>query len=64
MSIDKNSSGFPEVNLHKKTTQVNVGMTVGIVLFLVGAAAVAFWTFRQSKTPEAASLHYTGSKAP
>ena len=51
MSIDKNSTGFPEVNLHKKTTQVNVGMVLGIVVFLLGAAAVAFWTSLQAKSP-------------
>jgi hypothetical protein len=55
MSIDKNSTGFPEVNLHKKTTQVNVGMTLGIVLFLLGTAAVAFWTSLQAKAPSGPS---------
>ena len=55
MSIDKNSNGFPEVNLHKKTTQVNVAMVVVIIFFLIGAAAVAFWASRQVKSPAEAS---------
>jgi hypothetical protein len=57
MSIDKNSTGLPEVNLQHKTTQVNLWMVVGIVLFLAGAAAVAYVTWRQSATPVSAGLH-------
>ena len=30
-----------EVNLEKKTTQVNVWMVLGVVFFLLGATAVA-----------------------
>jgi hypothetical protein len=64
MSIDKDSTGFPEVNLHKKTTQVNFGMTLAIVVFLLGAAVVAIWTSRQSKSPDPASPRIFGSRAP
>lgn len=43
MAIDKESNGMPEVNVHRSTTKVNLGVIVGIVLFfLIGAAAV-FW---------------------
>lgn len=59
MSIDNNSSGLPDVNLHHKTTQVNLWMVVGIVLFLAGAAAVAYATWRQSTTPAGVSAHST-----
>ncbi len=52
MSIDKNSSGFPEVNLEKKTTQVNVWMVLAVVFFLLGAAAVAYWTSQRSAAVE------------
>lgn len=55
MSIDKESSGLPEVNLGRATTKVNVWMVVGIVLFLLGAAAVAYWTSRQTPAAPATS---------
>ena len=53
MSIDKNSTGFPEVNLQRKTTQVNMWMIVGVVLFLVGGAAVTYWTSQHTPATEA-----------
>lgn len=33
MSIEKNSSGIPEVNVHQWTTTVNLSMIVGIGIF-------------------------------
>ena len=52
MSIDKNSNGLPGVNLQHKSTQVNLWMIVGVVLFLLGATAVAYWTsWRSASTP-------------
>lgn len=48
MSIDKESSGFPEVNVHRATTKVNLWMIAGILLFLVVAGAAAFWSSRQA----------------
>jgi hypothetical protein len=43
MSIDKESSGFPEVNVHKRTTKVNLSVVLGIALFLGTMLAVALW---------------------
>ena len=43
MSIDKGSSGFPEVNVHRRTTKVNLWMIVGILIFLAATAMVAVW---------------------
>lgn len=43
MSIDKESTGVPEFNVHRRTTKVNVGIVVGVVLFLLVAAAVIAW---------------------
>lgn len=41
MGFDQNSAGQPLVNVHKKTTQVNLWMVVGVaVFFLVSAVAV------------------------
>lgn len=44
MSIDKEGTGVPEVNFSKKTTQVNVWMIGGIVVFflLMGGLLVYF----------------------
>jgi hypothetical protein len=48
MSIDKNSTGFPEVNTHRPTTKVNLWMIAGMVIFLAVAAAVAIWESRRA----------------
>ena len=46
MAIDKESSGLPEVNLARRTTKVNLGVIVGVAVFLAAMAAVAFWFAR------------------
>jgi hypothetical protein len=51
MSIDKESSGFPEVNVHRPTTKVNLWMIVAILMFLAVAAAAAFWISRHAASP-------------
>jgi hypothetical protein len=43
MSIDKTSSGVPEVNVHKRTTKVNLSVIVAVLVFLIAMGAVAFW---------------------
>jgi hypothetical protein len=43
MSIEKDSTGLPEVNVHKRTTKVNLSMIVGIVIFFVAMGAVLWW---------------------
>ena len=43
MSIDKESSGLPEVNVHKRTTKVNLSIVAGVVLFFIVMGAVAVW---------------------
>jgi hypothetical protein len=44
MSIDKESNGVPEVNLHKRTTKVNLSVIVGVVIFFViGGLAMWWW---------------------
>jgi hypothetical protein len=54
MSIDKDSSGFPEVNVHRRTTKVNLWMIVGILVFFIVGGAAAFWN--SQKTPPPALL--------
>jgi hypothetical protein len=43
MGFDANSAGQPIVNVHKKTTQVNLWMVVGVALFFIIGAAALFW---------------------
>jgi hypothetical protein len=43
MSIEKESTGLPEVNVHKRTTKVNLSIIVGVVIFFVTMGAVVWW---------------------
>ena len=43
MSIDKHSSGMPEIDVGRRTTKVNLGTMIGVALFLAIAAAVIIW---------------------
>jgi peptidoglycan/LPS O-acetylase OafA/YrhL len=40
MGFDPNSEGQPLVNVHKKTTQVNLWLAVGVAVFFVICAFV------------------------
>ena len=41
MSIDKESNGVPEVNVHRRTTKVNLWMIAAVVCFLALMAVAA-----------------------
>ena len=43
MSIDKESSGFPEINVHRRTTKVNFSIVIGIGVFLAVMFGVVWW---------------------
>jgi hypothetical protein len=43
MSIEKESSGLPEVNVHKRTTKVNLSIVIGVVVFFAAMAGVVWW---------------------
>lgn len=47
MSIDKNSTGLPEINVHKRTTKVNLWMVAAVLGFLALMAALAVRTSRK-----------------
>lgn len=49
MSIDKTSSGMPEVNVHKRTTKVNLSVVIGVLLFFAAMSAVAFWYWNSNQ---------------
>ncbi len=42
----------PIVNVHKRTTQVNIWMAIGVVLFFVVSALVVTW-YQQTRPVEA-----------
>jgi hypothetical protein len=43
MSIDKESSGLPEVNIHRRTTKVNFSIVIGIALFFAFTFGMVWW---------------------
>lgn len=53
MSIDKESNGVPEVNVHRPTTKVNLWMIAAVMIFFAVMAAAAVWIARRSASPAA-----------
>ena len=47
MGFDPNSAGQPLVNVHKKTTQVNLWMVVGVAVFFLISAVTVVWLSRR-----------------
>jgi len=43
MSIDKESNGVPEVNLHRRTTKVNLAIIIAVVVFLIIGIGTIAW---------------------
>ena len=55
MGFEPQTAGQPLVNVHKRTTKVNIMMAVAVaVFFLIGAAGI-FWATQRTKndTPTA-----------
>ena len=49
MSIDKESSGFPEVNPHKRTTKVNISIVIGIAIFFAAMFSLVWWYWSSNR---------------
>jgi hypothetical protein len=47
MSIDKESTGMPEIDVHRRTTKVNLATILGIIVFFVIAAFAILWAARR-----------------
>lgn len=45
MSIDKTSSGLPEVDVQRRTTKVNLSVIIAVFLFLAAMGGFAFWVW-------------------
>lgn len=43
MSIDKDSNGLPEINVHRRTTKVNFSIVIGVALFFAITFAAVWW---------------------
>ena len=48
MSIEKESSGLPEVNVHKRTTKVNFGIVIGVAIFFAAMSGVIWWLWSRN----------------
>lgn len=55
MSIDKESNGVPEVNVHRRTTQVNLWMIAAVVFFFALMAVVTVLISRSSASTDGAT---------
>lgn len=47
MSIDKEGSGLPSVDPHRRTTKVNLSVVLAVVLFFAAMLIVAWWVSTQ-----------------
>jgi hypothetical protein len=43
MSIERDSDGLPQVNVHKRTTKVNFSVVIGVAIFFAVTFAVVWW---------------------
>ena len=48
MSIDKESTGLPGMDVHKPDTKINLGVVVGVILFLILGAIATFWMIKKT----------------
>ncbi|HVS53485.1 MAG TPA: hypothetical protein VHD62_14110 [Opitutaceae bacterium] len=55
MAIEKESSGFPEIDPHRPTTKVNLAMIVAIGVFFVVVYVIVWFMAHQSGNTRADS---------
>ena len=55
MGFDPQTANLPLVNVHKRTTKVNIFMAIAVVVFLLIGMAGIFWATQRAKddTPPA-----------
>jgi len=49
MGFEPQTSGQPLVNVHKRTTKVNISMVIAVAVFLLIGVAGIFWAVRGTK---------------
>ena len=52
MGFDPQTANLPLVNVHKRTTKVNIFMAAAVLVFFVLGASVIFWVHQRSKDDE------------
>lgn len=52
MGFDPQNAGEPIVNVHKRTTKVNLSVVVAVILFIVLGAAAMVWVSGRSERGE------------
>ena len=50
--FEPQTPGPPLVNVPQRTTQANLGVAIGVLLFLVGGISVVFWAARRESRGE------------
>jgi hypothetical protein len=43
MSIEKEGSGLPQVDVHKRTTKVNLSIVIGLAVFFAAMFSLVAW---------------------
>jgi hypothetical protein len=49
MSIEKHSSGLPNVNVQKRTTKVNISIVVAVAIFFLVTSAIVWWFWSSNR---------------
>lgn len=49
MGFEPQTAGQPLVNVHKRTTKVNITMAISVVVFLVIGLAGIFWAVHRAR---------------
>ena len=55
MGFDPQTAGQPLVNVHKRTTKVNIIMAISVVVFLLIGITGIFWATQRAKYDTPAS---------
>jgi uncharacterized membrane protein YqjE len=52
MGFEPQTAGKPLVNVHKKTTKVNISMAIGVAIFLILGVIAVVWATQRSERGE------------
>ena len=52
MGFEPQTSGQPLVNVHKRTTKVNITMAIGILIFFLIGIAFVLWASKREEQGE------------
>ncbi len=55
MGFEPQTAGQPLVNVHKRTTKVNITMAIAVAVFLLIGAAIMLWAAQRAKNDTPAS---------